>query len=99
LACVFFVWTKLAFRTHVGKAVVRVVAKGKLVLSASLGSTYSTRCTPILRITRAPKLISASLKTIFGLTTGLVGGEGTSLYRRVARKEKECEVEEAYHCN
>jgi hypothetical protein len=70
LACVFFVWAKLAVRTHGGKAVVRVIAKGKLVLSASFTSAYSTRCTPILRITLAPKLISASLKTIFGLTTG-----------------------------
>lgn len=42
LASVFFVWTKLAFRTLLGE-VILVVAKRKVILSASLRSTNSTR--------------------------------------------------------
>jgi hypothetical protein len=96
LAVVFFVWAKLTLGALWGEVI--DIAKRKFVLSASLRSTYTSRVTPSLRVTLAPKLIGASLKTICGLNTSLVFSEATSLYRRVARKEKECGGQEEYHC-
>ena len=66
LACILFIWTKLALRTLVGGSVV-IVTKRIVVLSAALGSTHSARCAPSLRVTLTPELISASLETILGL--------------------------------
>jgi len=50
LTCIFFVWAKLTLGALFREAIVGV-SKRKVIFSASFRSTYTTRCTPSLRIT------------------------------------------------